>query len=230
MTDTGSLSRGDCDDSADARWWALSSGVAGLSANVFLVLFYATAKPWRGGPASNDWFGTASDWLTAVQFAALLPVVRSLGHRMASDVAARRWTVVGLAAAMGVVLLQVLLIAGLLPFGFEIGPVTLCVVASICWIGGISAAGDRTRRLPRRVTRSGRLLTAGFLFGLVAFLVGVLVASLTRLGSAAWIIAALPAFAVWCLIPGWPVLLFATRTRGVGAATARSAVVGGTRG
>jgi hypothetical protein len=234
MTDTGSVRRSERDDSAGARWWALLSGVTGLAANVLLVLFYVAAKPWRASPVSNEWFGTASDWLTAVQYAALVPVVRWLGQRMAGDVRARRWTVVGLAAAVGVVLLQVLLIAGLLPFGVQAGPVTLFVVGSICWIGGISAAGDRTRALPRAVTRSGRLLTRGFLAGLVMFLVGVLVASLAELGPAAWIIAAMPGFVVWCLIPGWPVLLFATRSSGVqnapsGTATAKSAAAGGTR-
>jgi hypothetical protein len=214
------------DTAAGARRWALASGVVGLAANVLLVLFYVTAKPWRAGPAPHEWFGTANDWLTAVQYATLLPVVRWLRSRIAGDPRARSWSVVGLAAAGGVVLLQVLLTAGLLPFAVEIGPVALCIAGSVCWIGGISAAGDRTAALPRRVTWSGRLLTVGFLAGMVVFVVGVLVASLARLGPAAWVIAALPGFAVWCLLPGWTVLLFAARTGGAGTAAVGSATVG----
>jgi hypothetical protein len=120
----------------------------GLAANLLLVLFYLTAKPWRAGAARYEGFGTANDWLTAVRYFALLPLVCRLGNLMAGDAPARRWTVVGLAAAGGVVVLHVLLAAGLLPFGVEFGPVALCNVGSVGWIGRISAAGDRTPRCP----------------------------------------------------------------------------------
>jgi hypothetical protein len=212
MTDIGLVRGTDRDDTtAGARWWALASGVTGLVANLFFVLFYVTAKPWRDGVSTDEWFGTVNDWLTAVQYAALLPVVRWLGNRMAGDGRARRWTVVGLAAAAGVVVLQLLLTVGVLPFQIQVVPVTLCIVGSICWIGGISAAGQRTGALPGRVTRSGRVLAVGFLAGMAVFVVGVLLAWVAGLGPVAWGVTALPAFAVWCLVPGWSVLLFATR-------------------
>jgi len=48
-------------------------------ANIYLVLFYLVAKPWR--PASvGGGCGTINDWLAALQLALLIPVVVWLGQ------------------------------------------------------------------------------------------------------------------------------------------------------
>jgi hypothetical protein len=58
--------------------WAVVSGVAGLVANVLLILFFVVSGPWTSA-GDLDWLGTANDVTVVVQFAALVPV--ALGIR-----------------------------------------------------------------------------------------------------------------------------------------------------
>ena len=188
--------------------WALVSGIAGVIANVFLVLLYVVFQPWQEEYAgSSGWFGMANDSLVAVQFATLLPVVRGLGDRMPSDPRVRAWTRVGLTAAAAVVALQVLLVARIIPFEVQVIPVTLCIIVLFFWVGAISHAGERMHTLPKVLSRFGRFLSLGLPIGAGVFVVGVVVSWAANLGSSAWVIAALPGFVVWLLFPVWVLLL-----------------------
>jgi hypothetical protein len=193
---------------AGMRSWAATSGLAGLAGNIFLILFYLTARPWQESAGSMGWFGRADDSLVAIQYLALLPVVRGLGQRLRADTAAGVWTRIGLAAAAAVVGLQVLLIARIFPFAVQVAPVTVCAVASVCWAGAISSAGERLGALPAPVSRLGRVLGVGLPIGLAVFLLGFLLALLTG-PSWLWVVGAMPGFAVWFLFPVWTLLLAA---------------------
>jgi hypothetical protein len=191
---------------ARAAAWAAASGTTGVVAGVLLVLFYVTAKPWRSSPDSGGWFGIANDYLVIAQFCALVPVEWRLGRLMARDARARVWTRVGLAAAMVIIGAQVLLVAGVVPFEALVPAVSVGVVVTLLWSSAISRAGRRTRTLPERVTRFGRLLERGLVVALVAFPIGALVTAAADVPPA-WVIGALPGFAVWLLFPVWVLML-----------------------
>ncbi|MFI6317432.1 hypothetical protein ACIBG8_07925 [Nonomuraea sp. NPDC050556] len=191
------------------RAWAGVSGVLGLVAAAFLVLFYVAARPWEAG-GQEGWYGLANDVLTALQYVALVPVVVGLGRLMPGDARARRWTRVGLVASIGVVVLQVLLVTGLLPFAYQVVPVSLCGVAAMCWAGGISAAGARAGALPGAVTGFGRAVAVGLPVAVVAFAVGALVTAVFDVPWA-WVAGGVPGVVVWAMFPAWAVLLAAVR-------------------
>jgi len=190
------------------RWWALLSASAGIAANVFLVLFYVTAKPWLDLPGPPGWFGRANDSLVVVQYAALLPVVLGLGRLMPADVRARTWTRVGLVATASLIVLQILLLTRTLPFAIQVIPASVCVIASVLWAGGISGAGIRTGTLPEGVARAGRILAVALSAGAVIFIVVFILALATGV-SWLWVAGALPGAVVFFLFPGWALLLVA---------------------
>jgi hypothetical protein len=153
--------------------------------------------------------GRANDILVAVQFATLLPVIRGLLNVMPTAPRVLPWTRVGLMAAAAVVVLQVLLIARIIPFALQVIPVTLCIIVTFFWVGAISHAGERTHALPKSITRLGRFLSLGLPVGAGVFLTGVLVSWATHLGSSAWVwvVGALPGFVVFFVFPIWCLLL-----------------------
>ncbi|WP_431923214.1 hypothetical protein [Amycolatopsis tucumanensis] len=128
--------------------FALAAGVAGVAANVLLILFFASGEVWRDVPGQLAWTGPVNDVLVAVQFAALVPVAIALGGRVA---------VVGLAAMTGVVVLQALLLADVLEFETQVWWVTGCFVFVFAWVLLVS------RDLP--VRRAGALIGAGYIAG-----------------------------------------------------------------
>jgi hypothetical protein len=190
---------------ASIRWWALASGVAGLVADAFLVLFYVTAKPWTG--AVNDgWFGRANDLLVVGQYLALVPVVLGLGQLMSGDARARRWTRISVAACIAVLVLQVLLLTRVLGFAIQVIPVSLSVIVTMFWAGAISSAGARTRTLPRSAIRLGRVFRIGPPIAVAVFAVGFVVSLVADI-SWAWVAGGGLASVIWFLFPLWTALL-----------------------
>ena len=63
--------------------------------------------------------------------------------------------------------LSVLLIAGVLTFSQQIGPVIVTIVAIYGWLLAVNLVAHRTRTLPRAVTRTGVLLAVALLTALV---------------------------------------------------------------
>jgi hypothetical protein len=76
-------------------------------------------------------------------------------------------TVVAVAASVAFVVLSVLLIAGVLTFSQQIGPVIVTIIAIYGWLLVGNLIGHRTRSLPRAVTRTGVLFAVALLTGLV---------------------------------------------------------------
>ncbi|NUR93375.1 MAG: hypothetical protein HOY71_55655, partial [Nonomuraea sp.] len=168
------------------RNWALVSGLTGIAANLLLVLFYVTARPWEPG-ADGNWLGTVNDYLVAVQFATLAPVAAGL----------RVWTRVSVGCCAAIVVLQVLLVTGVLPFEVQVAPVGLCIVTLMVWVG---AAGRRTHR----AELLARFVAWGAIVGGAIFLAGFVVVWLAELDGPYWVLAALPAAVAWMAFPLWP--------------------------
>ncbi|MFI6738588.1 hypothetical protein ACIBI9_37175 [Nonomuraea sp. NPDC050451] len=187
------------------RRQAVAGGVTGLIANAFLVLFYVVAQPWADDPG-DSWLGPANDVLILLQYLALVPVVLGLGRLMDGDARVRVWTRIGLVAAVLVVVLQALLLTGLMPFGYQVVPVSLSGVAAMCWAGAISAAGARTGALPAAVTRLGRAIVIGLPVAVGAFGIGFLVTIVSGV-SWAWAAGGIPGAVVWTMFPAWTLLV-----------------------
>jgi hypothetical protein len=174
------------------RWWALVSGVTGLVADVLLVAFYAVAQPWTDTPRET-WLGAANDYLVIVQFAALLPVALAL-------TAYRPWRVVGIVACSAVVVFQVLLVTGAMPFETQVGFVSAAAIAAMLWAGAVS------RGQPEPVRRLGRILLVGVPLALIVFVAGALVTIVADIDWA-WVAGGAVAVIVWFVFPLWAVVL-----------------------
>ncbi|MEJ2857552.1 MULTISPECIES: hypothetical protein [unclassified Saccharothrix] len=176
--------------------WALVAGVAGLGADVLLVLFFAVDQPWQPGAHGTGWLGPANDVLVAVQFAALVPLA----------VAFRRGVLLGVPAMAGVVVLQVLLVADVLPFEVQVVPVTAGIALVIGWVLLVC----RRVRLPRRAARLGTVVSLGYFAGLAVVLASLL---LPWGSTAQWIgfgIGGLVGFVGFLGFSVWPLWLLRT--------------------
>ncbi|NUT97857.1 MAG: hypothetical protein HOY78_38160 [Saccharothrix sp.] len=145
---------------AGVRRWALVAGLAGLAAGVLLVLFFVVDQPWVPGPHGSGWLGPANDVLVAVQFSALIPVALGL----------RRGVLLGVPAMAAVVVLQVLLVADVLPFEVQVVPVTAGIALAVGWVLVVS----RRARLPRRAARVGTVVALAYFAGLAVVLAALL--------------------------------------------------------
>ncbi|NUR51815.1 MAG: hypothetical protein HOV71_27130 [Hamadaea sp.] len=174
------------------RWFAIISGVIGLLADVLLVLFYVVAQPWTDTPR-DTWLGFANDCLVIVQYAALLPVVFLLSTR-------RVWTIVGAVAAATVVVFQLLLVTGAMPFDTQVGFVSAASIASMLWAGfaGLPLGGV--------VRTLSRILLIGLPVALAAFLAGTLVTMVSDV-SWAWVAGGAVGAALWFVFPTWALVL-----------------------
>jgi uncharacterized membrane protein YhaH (DUF805 family) len=177
--------------------WAVVCGAGGVLANVLLVGFFALDRPWTGSPGSSV-LGPASDVVEIVQFAAFVPVVVAVQRRLPGS---GRPGVIGAGAAAAVAVLQLLLVAGLVPAVPQAIAVLAATVVLSLWLLAVGLAGHRTARLPRPVSRCALLLgpalpVAAVLAGaglLTAEPVGpVLVVAGVGAGAAGWL--ALPVF------------------------------------
>ncbi|MET7401766.1 hypothetical protein ABZS66_50625 [Dactylosporangium sp. NPDC005572] len=186
------------------RWWALASGVLGLAADLLLVAFYAVAQPWTDAPHETS-LGAVNDYLVIFQFAALLPVVVGLGRRLPPARRVRVWTAIGAGACVAVVVLQVLLVTGVLPFDVQVGLVSAGSVASMLWAGAISDSPAN----PAPVRRLGRILLAGVPVAMLAFLAGTVVTVAAGVDWA-WVAGGAVGTILWFLFPLWAVLLGVT--------------------
>jgi hypothetical protein len=151
------------------RTWALAAGLAGLAADVLLVLFFAIDQPWRPGPHGTGWLGPVNDVVFAAQCAALIPVALAL----------RRGAALGVPAMAAIVVLQLLLLTGVLPFAVQVYFVTAGIAIVMGWLLVVSTRAG----LPRPAARLGTVLAATWFAGLVLVL-----ASVPMSGGARWVL------------------------------------------
>lgn len=190
---------------AAARWAALASGLLGLAAVAFLVLFFAVARPWASSsdPAG---YGRLNDILSLLQYVALVPVVARLETLLAGDARARRWSTAGLVGCGAYILLDALLLAGTLPFAVQVVPASAAAFVTMGWAVEMSAAGARAGLLSPAVIRMGaafRILLPAAVAGIVA---GYLVSVVFDVGWA-WVAGGLPGLVAWAMFPAWALLL-----------------------
>lgn len=183
--------------------WAVLSGLAGLVANVLLILFFALARPWADELSPFGWLGPANDALVVVQFAALVPVALAVHARLGGR-PGRGATAAGVAAMAGVVVLQLALIAGLLTFEVQVWAVLVCFAVTFGWVLAASRAGRGV--LPRSAVRLGTTVGAGFLAGLALAGAGMLLPPGPG-RYVLWGLAGVAGVVGWLGFPVWPLLL-----------------------
>jgi hypothetical protein len=187
--------------------WAMTSGLTGLVANVLLVLFFLLARPFGEVRQGFMWLGTANDWLMVVQFLTFIPVALALRRWLPATRAVRLATVLAALAMVGTAELQLLLVAGVLDFGVQVGLVVPMFLLVYAWVLVVSSAGHRHGSLPRPVTRFGLLLGVCFPVGLLITAAGLPFGW----GSVAQLAFGVPGIiigaAAWLALPVWPLLL-----------------------
>jgi hypothetical protein len=131
------------------------------------VGFFTLANPYDATPGGPTWLGSANDVVGIVQFAAFAPVIWALRRHLPETRWMRAVTVVAVAAAIASAVLTVLLVANVLTFEQQIGPLIVTIVVTYAWLLTANLVAHRFRTLPRAVTLSGVMLGVGFLVGLV---------------------------------------------------------------
>ena len=189
-----------------SAWWAVATGVSGIVANVLLVIFFALSAPYGLALPAFAWSGSANDVAVAIQFATFIPVGVGLARYLPDTQLISVATVVGVVAMTCVAGLQALLVANLLSFD-EMRLVIPAMAVVFGWLVVVSSAGHRHRCLPRMVTRSGLLLGATFLVGMVLFGSAALM-SQALVGRVALLVPGIVLGAIgWFGLPVWPLLL-----------------------
>src|SRR5215211_6130080 len=196
--------------------WALTSGMAGLVANVLLVLFFLLAQPFGvNGPlaeAGQDfmWLGSANDVVIIVQFLTFIPVALALRSWLPPTRSVRLATAAAIGAMIVVAILQLLLVAGVLKFDVQVILVVAMFLVVYAGVTTVSSTGHRHGTLARSVTRFGLLLGVSYPVGLVIAAAGLLF----PWGSAASLAFVIPGVAVgaigWLGLPVWPLVLART--------------------
>lgn len=150
--------------SQTAAWCAFTSGVVSAVGIVFLVAFYATF---------NGSLGTLNDIAVATQYALMLPIAFVLHQmlRIRGHTASLATLFLGFTGMLAVIILQVLLVIGAIPFEQQISMVIIGFLVVLAWFVMIWRLGSSAVGLP-----GGMLLhvLAGLYFGypLWAFLLG----------------------------------------------------------
>ena len=203
------------------RWaWvtAVAAGILGLVANVLLVGFVALTWPYYFDLTWN-WLGPANDAVLIGFFGLLVPVVLVVRRLLPSGRVLAVGTVVTVAALVGLVVLQIALVAGWLPFPVQVRLVIGLLLVVYGWLVLISSVGHRSGRLPRSLTRFGLLLGISWLAAMACAAAGV------ALGGSLWYpqlelpsaLLLLPGVALgslnWLLLPLWPLVLARTTLR-----------------
>jgi hypothetical protein len=187
--------------------WAAISGIAGLLANVLLVLFFLLARPFSDVQNSFGWLGTANDAVLIVQFLAMIPVALALRQWLPPTRSVQVATAMGVGAMAAVAVLQLLLIRGVLGFDVQVLLVVAAFLLVYASIFTVSSIGHRQGALPRAVTRFGLLLGMSYPVGLLIAGAGFLIGT----ASGHPLVFAIPGIVLgapgWLALPVWPLVL-----------------------
>lgn len=203
------------------RWAQVSAvvaGVLGLLANVALVGFFALTWPSFADPVWG-WLGPANDVVVAGFFTALIPVAWAVRRLVPGGRIVTTGTAVAVAALVGLVALQVALVADRISFERQVWFVIGLLVVVYGWLVLVSSVGHRSGVLPRPVTRFGLLLGVSWPAAMAFAVAGA------ALGGSIWYpdpgqptaLLLLPGLVLgslnWLLLPLWPLLLAGTALR-----------------
>jgi len=193
--------------------WALATGIAGLLANVLLVLFFLLAEPFGvSGPLAGEarrdysWLGPANDLVIVIQFLTFIPVALALRRWLPRTRPVRAATAAAVGAMIAIAILQLLLVVGALDFDVQVVLVVVAFLPVYGWVLTVSSTGHRHCTLPRPVTRFGLMLGASYPVGLIIAMAGLIFSW----GSATQFAYLLPGSVIaaigWLGLPVWPLL------------------------
>jgi hypothetical protein len=141
--------------------WALTSGIAGLVANVLLVLFFLLGQPFgASGPLAEPgqdfmWLASANDVVIIVQFLTFIPVALALRRWLPPTRSMWITTAAAVGAMVVVAILQLLLVAGVLEFDVQVILVVAMFLVVYAWVITVSSTGHPLRTAARRVLSGG---------------------------------------------------------------------------
>lgn len=134
---------------------AIISSIVSAIGVVFLIgMFVLFATPNRG---LGMMLGRLNDICIAIQYSLTIPIALALDRmlRPYHPTLIRLATVVGIASMIIVILLQLVLITGVLPFEQQVGWVTLAMIGGVgSWLLVTGFVARATGRLPRSVLMS----------------------------------------------------------------------------
>lgn len=199
---------------SSVKWWAArfayAAGVAGILANIFLIVMYVLLGLQAGRPEAQTLLGSAfhvagsaSDLLGSLATAFMIPVALFLGGRLPRRRAVRFTQASGLTAMALLTVGGPLLVLGVLTFEVEMPIAIVALIVLAIWLLLVNRWLRLLDALSYRVVRLGELAGAGFLAGyaivglglllpwmswpqLVVFGFGVLVGLPAYLGIPVW--------------------------------------------
>jgi hypothetical protein len=138
-----------------AGWCAYASGIAAIIGLVFLAAFF-------GG--LGGYFGPLNDMAVVIHYILLLPIAAAI-HQIVRPHApglSRVATTVGVVGMLAVIVLQVLLVAGVIPFQQQIGMVIVAFLVVTAWFVIVTVLGRSSGVLPASIPLA---VLAGLVFG-----------------------------------------------------------------
>jgi hypothetical protein len=193
--------------SLDPATWALISGVAGLVANILLILFFALAQPFSETTNGLSWLGPANDGVIVLQFATSIPVAIALRDRLPATRLVQVATAAAIVAMGAAVVLQLLLIVGVLDFDLQAPIISASFLVVFLWILVVSRAGLHFAALPRVVARAGSMLGLGFPVGVLIAACGLLFEWGSTAQYVAFGLAGVLGSVAWLGLPVWLLML-----------------------
>ncbi len=138
-----------------ATWCAYASGTVSIFGIAFLVVFFTTfIEP----------IGTLNDIAVFIQYGLMLPIAIALHQLLRTRGPALSVValVLGTAGMLAVIVLQILLVTGVLPFAQQIGMVSVGFLVVLGWFMIIRHLGRSTGKLPSSMLLH---ILAGLYFG-----------------------------------------------------------------
>ena len=128
-----------------AGWCAYISGVVCILGIVFLVLLYTLG--------TGSIFGPLNDIAVVIQYTLALPIVVALHQllRPYGSGLSLAAVLIGLAAMLAVIVLQILLVAGVTSFGQQVGWVIGAFMFIVAWFVIVERLGRSTDETPNGV-------------------------------------------------------------------------------
>jgi hypothetical protein len=155
-------------------WCAYASGVVAAPGVLALIGMYAVLFAYGEQHPAFSPFGIASDIAVLVQYALALPIPVAL-HQLLGDRAPRlslAGMLIGLAAMTAIVVLQLLLLAGVLPFEMQIGLISSMFVVLVIWFLVVGRLGRSSGVLSGRTTLMSLVGASYFGYPIWAFWLG----------------------------------------------------------
>ncbi len=125
-----------------AAWCAYASGIVSIFGILFLVAFYTTF---------TEALGKLNDTAVFIQYGFMIPIALALHqlirhHRPTLSLVA---LLLGIAGMLAVIVLQILLVTGVLPFAQQIGMVIVGFLVVLAWFVITGYLGRSTGKMPK---------------------------------------------------------------------------------